>query len=291
VRCVWGRNHDQGGFVETAMAAISVVVVISFALMAIAVMAQGPWDTADATFYGDMSGNATMGEFSCLSSPFFYCSFVVRERADGVCFGAGGTCGYDNLFEHGYGLANGALSTVLFNDGEMCGACFELKCVAGPDRCKEGSSTILTATSFCPPAPVSLCNPPQKHFDLSMRMYMNIAKANNSGSIPVQFRRVPCVREGGIGFEFRGNPFWISVLVYNVAGSGDVQKLSVRGSNTTWVPMTRSWGQRWQLSFKPEMVGQSLSFQVTTGDGKMVESVDVAPADWQFGQRYTGGQF
>ncbi|RRT56833.1 hypothetical protein B296_00036424 [Ensete ventricosum] len=226
-----------------AMAAISMVVVMSFALMAIAVMAQGPWDTADATFYGDMSGNATMGD------------------------------------------------TVLFNDGEMCGACFELKCVAGPDRCKEGSSTILTATSFCPPAPVSLCNPPQKHFDLSMRMYMNIAKANNSGSIPVQFRRVPCVREGGIGFEFRGNPFWISVLVYNVAGSGDVQKLSVRGSNTTWVPMTRSWGQRWQLSFRPEMVGQSLSFQVTTGDGKMVESVDVAPADWQFGQRYTGGQF
>ncbi|CAL9077638.1 unnamed protein product [Musa acuminata var. zebrina] len=245
-----------------AMTVISVVVVMTFALMAMAVMTQGPWDTADATFYGDMSGNATMG----------------------------GTCGYGNLFEHGYGLANTALSTVLFNDGEMCGACFELKCVAGPDRCKEGS-TIVTATSFCPPAPVSLCNPPQKHFDLSMAMYMNIAKANNSGSIPVQFRRVPCVREGDIGFEFRGNPFWISVLVYNVAGSGDVANLSVRGSNTTWVPMTRSWGQRWQLSFRPEMVGQSLSFQVTTGDNNTVESVDVAPANWQFGQRYTGGQF
>ncbi|THU74595.1 hypothetical protein C4D60_Mb04t35040 [Musa balbisiana] len=204
-----------------AMTVISVVVVMSFALMAMAVMAQGRWDTADATFYGDMSGNATM---------------------------------------------------------------------AGPDRCKEGS-TIVTATSFCPPAPVSLCNPPQKHFDLSMAMYMKIAKTNYSGSIPVQFRRVPCVREGDIGFEFWGNPFWISVLVYNVAGSGDVAKLSVRGSNTTWVPMTRSWGQRWQLSFRPEMVGQSLSFKVTTGDGSTVESVDVAPANWQFGQRYTGGQF
>lgn len=62
---------------EMAMTVISVVVVMSFALMAMAVMAQGPWDTAEATFYGDMSGNATMGEFSCLS---LFLLLLLRHR-------------------------------------------------------------------------------------------------------------------------------------------------------------------------------------------------------------------
>ncbi|WOL10451.1 hypothetical protein Cni_G19206 [Canna indica] len=255
-----------------ATAAAILGFIISLLLVAsntVAVMAAplNDWDFADATFYGDMSGNATMG----------------------------GDCGYGNLFDQGYGLANTAVSGVLFNDYETCGACYEVQCYNDTVRCKEGSITV-TVTSLCPPDPKQpgggLCQPPRKHFDMSEVSYLKLATAPNAGSIPIKFRRVPCVKTGGIRFQVKGNPWWILVLVYNVGGSGDVAAVSIKGSNSeNWIPMEREWGQNWQITKTPGLRGQSLSFQVTTGDGKVVESDNVAPEDWQFGQIFEGEQF
>lgn len=244
------------------------VVLILVALTATsAAVAQGEWDTADATFYGDMSGKATMG----------------------------GPCGYGDLFEQGYGLANTAVSGVLFNDAQTCGACYEVKCFNDTKRCTPEIAK-MTVTSLCPPDPKlpggGLCQPPRKHFDMSMAMYMKIATSPHAGSIPIQFRRVPCVKTGGIKFQIKGNPWWFLVLVYNVAGSGDVSAVKVKGSKGgEWIAMEREWGQKWHVMMKPELVGQGLSFQVTTGDGKMVESDNVAPENWQYGQIFEGKQF
>ncbi|KAK8652551.1 hypothetical protein V6N13_126582 [Hibiscus sabdariffa] len=93
---------------------------------------------------------------------------------------------------------------------------------------------------------------------------------------------------GGVRFHIKGNPWWTLVLLYNVGGAGDIIDVKIKGSSTEfWWPMVRSWGMNWQTGVV--LVGQSLSFQVTTSDGKMIEFDNVAPADWKFLQIFDGG--
>ncbi|KAF8105727.1 hypothetical protein N665_0157s0290 [Sinapis alba] len=230
-------------------------------LLAILVsVADAEWDDAHATFYGDINGGETMQ----------------------------GACGYGDLIQQGYGLETAALSTALFNNGQTCGACFQLVC-ANSRWCKPNAGSIrVTATNFCPPnysPPLNTrwCNPPNKHFDLSMKMFTSIAEYSG-GIVPVKFRRVKCPKRGGVRFEIKGNPYFIMVLVYNVGGVGDVTSVAIKGHNSNWIPMQRNWGQNWNTGVG--LVGQRLSFVVQTSDGKSMTFFDVASENWGFGQTF-----
>lgn len=114
----------------------------------------------------------------------------------------GGACGYADVMKEGYGEHNAALSTVMFHDGQTCGACYEIKCFNNSQWCKpEGAPVMVTATNFCPPNPSQpndnggWCNPPREHFDLSQPAFLLLAEYK-AGITPVQYRRYvsrPCL--------------------------------------------------------------------------------------------------
>ncbi|GLJ19695.1 hypothetical protein SUGI_0356760 [Cryptomeria japonica] len=206
----------------------------------------------------------------------------------------GGGCGYDDLHS-GYGIANGALSSALFNNGATCGACYKIVCDwrQDPQWCLPGTSIIITATNLCPANPAlpsdngGWCNLPLEHFDLSEQAFLQIAKYK-SGIVPIQYKRVHCKKNGGIKFTINGFNYFELVLISNVGGRGDLIAVWIKGSGTGWQQMTRNWGANWMSN--SYFNGQSLSFQLMSSSGKILTLYNVAPPNWQFGQTFVSSR-
>ncbi|KAI5561070.1 hypothetical protein BDE02_16G088700 [Populus trichocarpa] len=226
----------------------------------------GPWKKAHATFYEGGSGTF------------------------------GGACNYKDVAGEGYGMNTVALSSVLFRNGQACGACFEIKCADSPQWCKLGKpSLFVTATDHCPPNPSlpndngGWCNVPREHFDIAKPVFSQLA-GYKAGIIPIQYRRLPCKKQGGIRFTILGNPWFYQVIVWNVGGAGDVVSVQVKGDDKLkWTQMERDWGATWKTS--AILHGESLSFRVRASDERYSTSWHVTPKNWQFGQTYEGKNF
>jgi expansin (peptidoglycan-binding protein) len=218
------------------------------------------WKNGRATFYGGADASGTVG----------------------------GACGFENPIKE-YGLHTVALSSLLYKNGSNCGACYEIKCDSKNKMCKPGTPSIfVTATNYCPPG--GWCSPPARHFDLSEPAFTQIAE-HAAGVVPILFRRVHCKKQGGIKFTVTGSPNFNLVSISNVGGAGSVKKVEVKGDKKLnyWTELNRNWGTKWDTD--ATLVGEALSFRITTGDGRTIVSSNVAPNSWQFGQTYEGKNF
>ncbi|TVU48340.1 hypothetical protein EJB05_07974, partial [Eragrostis curvula] len=225
--------------------------------------AKAGWNWATATFYGHADGSGTMG----------------------------GACGYGNTYQAGYGTNTAALSSVMYNDGAACGQCYMIMCNSEMSKaCKPGAAVTVTATNLCPPNWArpsdngGWCNPPRVHFDMAQPAYERIG-TYNSGIIPVLFQQVKCWREGGLRFKMGGSNNFQLVVIMNVGGSGSLRAVSVKGTNTGWIPMNRNWGANWHCN--SGLVGQELSFAVTSTGGQTLYIYNVVPSWWRFGMIFS----
>ncbi|KAJ4952125.1 hypothetical protein NE237_028957 [Protea cynaroides] len=249
------KEKDEGTFDDNAPQAHIIIAAI-----AVSNYQGSRWAFAHATFYGDQTASATMG----------------------------GACGYGNLYASGYGTQTAALSSTLYQNGLGCGTCYEMMCVQSPHCYK--AVTIVTATNLCPPNWYESsdnggwCNPPRVHFDMSMPAFMHIADWH-AGIIPVMYRRVPCMRRGGIRFQFQGNGYWLLVYPMNMGGAGDIAAMWVKGSKTRWISMSHNWGASFQAF--ATLGGQTLSFKITSHTTRQtIVAWNVAPSNWNTGMTY-----
>ncbi|XP_028789972.1 expansin-A9-like [Neltuma alba] len=247
-------------FSFTTLFASSFLFLVAVPLPCVRATFPGPWKKAQATFY------------------------------EGSSTSYGGACGYDDVARQGY-VDTAAVSSAMFNEGQKCGACYEIRCVDSPQWCKPGQPVVeVTATNLCPPgSDGGWCNPPKEHFDLAKSSFTKIATDFKAGVVPVEYRRVPCKKTGGIKLKITGNPYYNAVSLWNVGGAGDVVGVQVKSGNSEWKEMKREWGQKWVLHDK--LVGGDLSFRVQTSDGQAVTSSSVCPRDWEFGQTYEAQNF
>ena len=131
--------------------------------------------------------NLQLNLFSCI-----FATDIFEKKIDYI----GGACGYDDVVKDGYGLdGTAAVSNVLFNTGQACGACYEIQCINSPQWCKPGQQSLfVTATNQCPPNYYESsdnggwCNEPREHFDLAEPAFLKIAQYKG-GIVPVQYRR------------------------------------------------------------------------------------------------------
>lgn len=91
-------------------------------------------------------------------------------------------------------MATVGLSAALYEKGQACGGCYEVRCVDELKYCLPGTTIVVTATNYCAPnfgLPADaggVCNPPNQHFVMPITAFEKIA-IWKSGVIPVQYRR------------------------------------------------------------------------------------------------------
>lgn len=182
------------------------------------------WTPGHATWYGDPYGEGS----------------------------SGGACGYTELAGTPYGLSVAAGSAIIFQNGQGCGQCYDVKC--SYPSCKQ-EPTRVVITDSCPGG--TYCSTGEPAFDLSGMAMSNMAlpgrdaELRNLGLYDIQYKRVPCYYPNqNIAFKVDpgSSPFWLSFTVEYQGGPGDIQSVEVRQAGSSeFQPVQHNWGANYML--------------------------------------------
>ncbi|CAM8984916.1 unnamed protein product [Rhodiola kirilowii] len=221
------------------------------------------WKSAAATWYGEPDGDGS----------------------------SGGACGYGSLVDVKPLKARvGAVSPILFKNGEGCGACYKVKCL---DRsiCSRKPVTVII-TDECPG-----CSAGRTQFDLSGAAFTRMAVSRrlgpslrNRGEISILFRRTACKYPGkNVAFHVNegSTDHWLALLVEFEDADGDVGSMHLKQANSQeWLQMRHLWGANWCLNQGP-LVGP-FSVKITTlSTNRTLSARDVIPRNWSPKATYT----
>ncbi|KAL4277872.1 hypothetical protein GQ457_03G006470 [Hibiscus cannabinus] len=222
------------------------------------------WHPATATWYGSPNGDGSDG----------------------------GACGYGSLVDVRPLKARvGAVSPVLFKNGEGCGACYKVKCLDNTICSKRPVTIIVMDRSPTGPGVIG-----RTHFDLSGAAFGHMAvrgrssQLRNRGELRVVYRRTPCKYPGkSIAFHVNGGStaFWLSLLIEFEDGDGDIGSMHIREANSNkWLKMNHLWGANWNINGGP--LKGPFSVKLTTlSTRRTLSARDVIPRNWTPKATYT----
>ncbi|CAD6212027.1 unnamed protein product [Miscanthus lutarioriparius] len=196
----------------------------------------------------------------------------------------GGACGFKNTNQYPFMSMTSCGNQPLFQDGQGCGACYQIRCTAknNPACSGEVKTVMITDMNYYPVA--------RYHFDLSGTAFGSMArpglndKLRHAGIIDIQFRRVACDNRGltvNFHVEAGSNPNYLAVLVEYANKAGTVVQMDAMEANSGyWMPMRRSWGSIWRLdSYRP--LRGPFSMRIRSENGRTLVANNVIPANWR----------
>eukprot|EP00475_Leptophrys_vorax_P035451 TRINITY_DN5845_c0_g1_i1.p1 TRINITY_DN5845_c0_g1~~TRINITY_DN5845_c0_g1_i1.p1 ORF type:complete len:251 (-),score=-15.20 TRINITY_DN5845_c0_g1_i1:2-754(-) len=200
--------------------------------------------------------------------------------------GDGGSCGYGTAAMSGFSVYTASASTVLYQDGALCGACLQVRCV-NSRLCKPGISVPVTVSNLCPAlSSGGWCDGNKASISLAPAVWNAIANHPEIGVVPVQVKRVLCQRRRGVVFNVTGNPYYIEAMIKNIAGSGDLRRVDISVGGGPWQMMTRNYGAVW--AFSGQLLTQkSLSFRLfSRNDNASLAIWNALPPNWVNARNY-----
>ena len=91
-----------------------------------------------------------------------------------------------------------------------------------------------------------------------------------NGRIQMQYRRVTCTPPDAAWIRIDGNNgpgLWVRLWIVNVAGSGGITAVNMRGPDLVQYPMTNTFGAAWEIGSASKFPADLI---VSTDDGQQI---------------------